>query len=223
MHAKASSAQAWIVLGVLSLALTAVVWPIFSLDAGAEKTVPQTRGALRWDRESLRLVLCYGVFGFGYIIPATFLPAMARQAIHDPLVFGWSWPIFGVAAMASTLVAAALPPSLSTADRGSASVLMAIGVALPAFCSGIAGSCLQRYWWAGPSGTTMVAIREKPARSAGLWPSPHRGRRLPCDRADRRPIGASYLDTTKFLCSALDRKALRAVSARRFGRRAPRG
>jgi hypothetical protein len=38
------------------------------------------------------------VFGFGYIIPATFVPAMARQAVHDPLAFGWSWPVFGVAA-----------------------------------------------------------------------------------------------------------------------------
>ncbi|HZR03131.1 MAG TPA: YbfB/YjiJ family MFS transporter [Burkholderiales bacterium] len=44
------------------------------------------------------LVLCYGAFGFGYIIPATFLPAMARQQVSDPLVFGLTWPLFGLAA-----------------------------------------------------------------------------------------------------------------------------
>jgi len=39
-------------------------------------------------REYRRLVLCYGAFGFGYIIPATFLPAMAKKIIPDPQLFG---------------------------------------------------------------------------------------------------------------------------------------
>lgn len=49
------------------------------------------------------LVVCYGVFGFGYIGPATFLPAMARALIDDPARFGLVWPLFGAAAVASTL------------------------------------------------------------------------------------------------------------------------
>jgi MFS family permease len=168
MHAKASSAQAWIVLGALSLALTAVVWRTFSpeMDA-AKKAAPPARTALTWDRESLRLVLCYGVFGFGYIIPATFLPVMARQAIHDPLVFGWSWPVFGAAALASTLVAAALPQSLGNRRLWIGSqLLMAIGVALPVVWPGIAGIMLAALFVGGTfMVTTMVAIRE--AREVG--------------------------------------------------------
>jgi hypothetical protein len=35
-------------------------------------------------RARLRLIAGYGAFGFGYIIPATFLPVMAREAIADP-------------------------------------------------------------------------------------------------------------------------------------------
>ena len=51
------------------------------------------------------LVICYGSFGFGYILPATFLPAMARALMDDPQRFGLAWPLFGLAALASSLVA----------------------------------------------------------------------------------------------------------------------
>ena len=33
-------------------------------------------------------MICYGAFGFGYIVPATFLPVMARQVVSDPAIFG---------------------------------------------------------------------------------------------------------------------------------------
>ena len=55
---------------------------------------------------NLGVVLCYSAFGFGYIIPATFLPTMARQLVSDPLVFGLTWPIFGMAAVLSVAFAA---------------------------------------------------------------------------------------------------------------------
>lgn len=55
----------------------------------------------QWD-----IVACYGVFGFGYIIPATFLPAMARELTTDPLVFGITWPLLGLAAAVSVALAA---------------------------------------------------------------------------------------------------------------------
>jgi hypothetical protein len=32
----------------------------------------------------------FGALGFGYIIPASFLPALTKQLIHDSEVFGWS-------------------------------------------------------------------------------------------------------------------------------------
>ena len=51
-------------------------------------------------------MLCYGTFGFGYIVPATFLPAMAQQLVPDPLVFGLTWPLFGLAAALSVAAAA---------------------------------------------------------------------------------------------------------------------
>jgi len=52
------------------------------------------------------LILCYGAFGYGYIVSATFLPTMARQLVDDPLIFGLTWPLFGLAAALSVALAA---------------------------------------------------------------------------------------------------------------------
>lgn len=157
MRVGASSAQAWITLGVLSLGVTAVIWPTFVVGDNASSGDGRrpTERAHRWDADSVRLVLCYGAFGFGYIIPATFLPVMARQAIQDPLIFGWSWPAFGAAAAASTLAAA-----VSRGFVGNRSLwivnhlVMALGVALPVFWPGIVGIMLAALF----VGSTFMVI-----------------------------------------------------------------
>ena len=78
------------------------------------------------------LVLCYGIFGFGYIVPATFLPAMARALTPDPLVFGLAWPLFGLAAAVSVAVAARWLPHVPRRRLwASAQAVMAVGTALP--------------------------------------------------------------------------------------------
>lgn len=78
------------------------------------------------------LVACYGAMGFGYIAPATFLPAMAREQVADPLVFGLTWPLFGLAAAGSVAVAARW---LSAWPRrrvwALAQATMALGTAVP--------------------------------------------------------------------------------------------
>src|SRR5206468_4243830 len=78
---------------------------------------------------------------FGYIIPATFLPVMARQAIRDPAVFGLSWPLFGAAAIISTLLAGRIRRRVSNRRLWIAShLLMALGVALPVIRPGTAAT-----------------------------------------------------------------------------------
>ena len=80
----------------------------------------------------LPLVLCYGTFGFGYIVPATFLPAMARELAPDPLVFGLAWPLFGMAAALSVAAAARWLPNASRRRIWAlAQGVMALGTALP--------------------------------------------------------------------------------------------
>ena len=104
-----TSSEAWIALGAIAALLTATCWPVFAApaaisgDAGSREreTLPAFAGL----REQLVPIVCYGIYGFGYIIPATFIPAMARDAIADPAVFGWAWPIFGFAALIATISA----------------------------------------------------------------------------------------------------------------------
>jgi hypothetical protein len=92
----------------------------------------------------VQLVLCYGAFGFGYIVPATFLPVMARDAVGDPSLFGWAWPIFGAAAGASTFAAAGLSRSLGNRRLWSLGhLVMACGVVLPVVWQGIASIMLS--------------------------------------------------------------------------------
>jgi len=142
MRERASSAQAWLSLGVLSLAVTAVVWRRF-VGRDVRSEARRTRTG-RFNTDAMLLVVCYGAFGFGYIVPATFLPVMAREALDDPSVFGWAWPVFGVTAAASTFAAAGLSQSLGNRRLWSLGhVVMAVGLVLPVIRPGIASIMLS--------------------------------------------------------------------------------
>jgi MFS family permease len=138
MSVRATAAHAWLGLGALSLAVTALVWPVLGVNGRtAEASAIEKH---RWTPDALRLVFCYGAFGFGYIIPATFVPVMAKQIIADPLVFGWAWPIFGLTAAASTVLVALLPRIVGNRRLWMCSALaMSLGVASPLLLRGLPG------------------------------------------------------------------------------------
>ena len=165
MAFSVSSAHAWLTLGLLSLAIVALLWPL--IGDGSEAAPTHARAALRWTPDTVRLVACYGAFGFGYIIPATYLPAMAKALVHDPLAFGWAWPVFGATAAASTVVAASLVPRHGNRRVWSTAALaMAIGVAAPLFVPGAAGIVLAALLVGGTFMViTMAGLQE--ARAVG--------------------------------------------------------
>lgn len=156
-----SAAQAWFLLGILSLVVTGAMWPV--LGAGAKAHASEKRsGGYRWNAEAIRLVACYGAYGFGYIIPATFVPVMAKAALPDPRLFGWAWPIFGLTAAASTLLAARASALISEREvwRWSAAA-MALGVAAPVLFAGAMGIVLAAILVGGTFVViTMVAMQE---------------------------------------------------------------
>jgi len=126
------SSQSWIIFGVFSLSV-ALLLCLFMKDEISN--IPATRKTAEAGEKTplnFRNITAYGAMGIGYIIPATYLPLMAKEIISDPLVFGWSWPIFGAAAFLSTLIAARLQRWFSNAMIWRVSQwIMAGGVVLP--------------------------------------------------------------------------------------------
>ena len=138
MYGQAGSAWAWMILGGAALMATLFVLPVLTavIMPGTAAAPVAMRGNL--SGRAAWFVLCYGIAGFGYIIPATFLPVMAKAVVPDVALFGWSWPVFGLAALLSTLIAAA---HAKTVGHGRVWIishwLMACGVVLPALLPGL--------------------------------------------------------------------------------------
>ena len=157
-------------MGVVAMLPVYFIWSAcaFAPSQRTPAAVSGARPSLR-SAANLRLIWSYGSFGFGYIIPATFLPAMARQVIPDPAVFGWAWPIFGTAALLSVLLAGYLSSRYSYRAIWLASQLvMAIGVAVPVAWNTIGGIVVSALCVGGTFVVaTMAGVQEGRRVAAG--------------------------------------------------------
>ena len=125
------SSLSWQIMGAISLIAICAVCLNMGPEIPAVRPVIHNREARRSPLD-WRTVVAYGAAGIGYIIPATYLPVMAREIVQSPLIFGWSWPVFGAAAFVSTLLAARFQKRYSNRQIWAASqVVMAIGLLLP--------------------------------------------------------------------------------------------
>ena len=180
-RARLPSSAAWEALGIAALLFTIGLWrvvggeakaggdPKTGSDAKAAVSAPALPASPRDIPEFWRLVLCYGAFGFAYIIPATFLPVMAKQAVSDPLWFGWAWPVFGAAAVVSTLLAARLTQSIGYRSVWIlGNLVMAAGVLVPIVVPGLTGIVIAAVCVGGTfMVNTMVGLQEA-RRVAGV-------------------------------------------------------
>lgn len=169
MSAHASAAQCWLALGALALVLTLLIWPALPTGTASPAAAPiaatPSTASVHAQRQTRRLALHYGIFGIGYIVPATFLPAMARDVIADPAVFGWIWPIFGMAAAVSCLLAPWLARGRDELQIWrAAQLIMAVGMATVALWHSIASVALAALLVGGTfmviTQTGIVAIRK---------------------------------------------------------------
>ena len=92
------------------------------------------------------VLTAYGLFGFGYILPATFLPQIAKQWLSGQSYL-LIWPFFGLAAALSVVLSQGLQRrynNFSLLDVWRVSqIIMAVGTLLPALWQSLAGLMLS--------------------------------------------------------------------------------
>ena len=163
------SSAAWLGFGLLALLLIAIVWRIFgdgerALANGAPLPVaaqlPPPDHANR--RDARWLIALYGIAGFGYIITATFLPVIARQALPGSPWPDLFWPLFGLAVVPGALIGARAP--LRWDNRLLLAVaygLQALGIVLSVLWPTLAGFALGSLLLGMPfTAITLFAVRE---------------------------------------------------------------
>ncbi len=89
------------------------------------------------------LVVMYGLIGFAYVVPATFLPLIAVEQLHLPALREWFWPLFGGATVAATLAMRWLPARADNRLVLAAScAAMLAGIVLCVAWPTVAGLCI---------------------------------------------------------------------------------
>jgi predicted MFS family arabinose efflux permease len=164
------SEAGWIGLGLLAVVLVAAIWRVFDdgdLPAAAASTAAPVAAAGTPASASARsdaasLVALYGLAGFGYIITATFLPVIARQALPGSPWPDFFWPLFGLAIIPGALIGARAP--LHWDNRlllAAAYALQALGVLLSVAWPTIAGFALGSLLLGMPfTAITLFAMRD---------------------------------------------------------------
>ena len=126
------SSSLWIHLGALAALLALPAFRVMRRLEAAPAPASASALAPANTADTRGLVACYGLMGFGYILPATFLPALARSVVDDPRLFGLAWPVFGAIAAVSTVLSTALMRRATRLRVWAASqLLMGVGVLLP--------------------------------------------------------------------------------------------
>uniref|UniRef100_UPI0035B38BB8 YbfB/YjiJ family MFS transporter n=1 Tax=Ramlibacter sp. TaxID=1917967 RepID=UPI0035B38BB8 len=122
--AQVPAASGWLGFGVLAAVLSALVWRVLdpasvphaaplNPAATASSVAPPAAG----QAEVALLALAYGLAGLGYIVTATFLPVIARQALPGSPWLDLFWPLFGAGVIGGALIASRLRGAMDLRTR----------------------------------------------------------------------------------------------------------
>ena len=119
------------------------------------------------------VLTAYGLFGFGYILPATFLPQIAKQWLSGQSYL-LIWPFFGLAAALSVVLSQGLQRrynnvSLLGVWRVS-QIIMAVGTLLPALWQSLAGLMLSALMVGGTFMVVTIAGLQVAASQVTHYP-----------------------------------------------------
>ncbi len=158
------AASGWVLFGCLALLLGLSIWPAFNagVDATPASAAP-SEAVTQHSRPALAgFALAYGLAGFGYIVTATFLPVIARQAMPGSPWLDFFWPLFGLGVALGALLATRIAPRFDWRDLLAVSYLLqALGVILAVWLPSVAGFALGSILVGVPfTAITLFAMQE---------------------------------------------------------------
>ena len=155
------SSRLWQYLGVIALLATLLVTFLLAkinsqfASTAAAKTNPSKATHTNPISSSIQppaklklanVLTAYGLFGFGYILPATFLPQIAKQWLSGQSYL-LIWPFFGLAAALSVVLSQGLQRRFNNVSLLGvwrvSQIIMAVGTLLPALWQSLAGLMLS--------------------------------------------------------------------------------
>ncbi len=139
----------WRIMWFASAALALVAGIAVAVMVPAEETAAQTGGrpaAARLTPRFVALLVAYGLFGFGYVITATFIVAMVRESPAIAALEPYIWVIVGLAAAPSVALWGGLARRLG--------ILAGFALAAIVEAAGVAASVL----WLTPASIIAAAI-----------------------------------------------------------------
>jgi hypothetical protein len=166
---QAPAAAGWLTFGILAALLTASVWKVFDARLGIAASPvaaghdSQAAPVVRAGGTQLTLLaLAYGIAGIGYIVTATFLPVIARQALPGSPWLDLFWPLFGAGVMLGAIGASRLRAGGDLRLRLAACYAMqAVGVAASLVSPTLAGFAIGSLLLGLPfTAITFFALQE---------------------------------------------------------------
>ena len=161
--------QLWVATGIVAAAMAiAAALMIAPADATPSVTLPPALAEAGTPAVGA-LVIAYGLFGFGYVITATFLVTIVRQTAAIQPLEPWIWILFGIAAIPSVPLWQILGRRIGLLQAFTiACIVEAVGVAASVEWVSIAGVCVGALLLGGTfMGLTALGLMAGRALSEG--------------------------------------------------------
>lgn len=167
--AGADWAVLWVWVGVVGVAGAAfVIWAL-PAPAAPAMPVPVRPGTARVDPALRRMVVAYGLFGFGYVITATFLVTIVRETAAVRALEPVVWVLVGLGAAPSVALWSALAWRIGTArSYAAAAVTEAMAVLISLMWPDPVGLCVAAILFGGTfMGLTALGLQRARELAAG--------------------------------------------------------